>query len=53
MASIWEKDNSILAGNLNSGRGYLITAVLCSYIVQLDFNLAEFLSQPVAQVDYY
>jgi hypothetical protein len=21
--------------------------------VQLDFNLAEFLSQPVAQVDYY
>ena len=25
--SIWEKDNSILAGNLNSGRSYLITAV--------------------------
>ena len=31
MASIWEKDISILAGNLNSGRSYLqITAVLNS-----------------------
>ena len=28
MASILEKDISILAGNLNSGRSYLITAVL-------------------------
>ena len=27
MASIYEKDISILAGNLNSGRSYLITAV--------------------------
>ena len=27
MASIWEKANSILAGNLNSGRTYLIIAV--------------------------
>ena len=27
MASIWEKAISILAGNLNSGRSYLITAV--------------------------
>ena len=27
MASIWEKAISILAGNLNSGRTYLITAV--------------------------
>jgi hypothetical protein len=28
MASIWEKASSILAGNLNSGCSYLITAVL-------------------------
>ena len=28
MASIWEKVISILAGNLNSGRSYFITAVL-------------------------
>ena len=28
MASIWEKAISILAENLNSGRSYLITAVL-------------------------
>ena len=28
MASIWEKSISILAGNLNPGRNYLITAVL-------------------------
>ena len=28
MASIWEKAISIFAGNLNSGRSYLITAVL-------------------------
>ena len=28
MASIWEKAISILAGNLNSSRSYLITAVL-------------------------
>ena len=27
MASIWEKAISILSGNLNSGRSYLITAV--------------------------
>ena len=27
MASTWEKAISILAGNLNSGRSYLITAV--------------------------
>ena len=27
MASIWEKAISILAGNLNSGPSYLITAV--------------------------
>ena len=27
MASIWEKAISIVDGNLNSGRGYLITAV--------------------------
>ena len=27
MASIWEKAISILAGNLNSGRSYLITTV--------------------------
>ena len=27
MASIWEKNISILRGNLNSGRSYLITAV--------------------------
>ena len=27
MASIWEKAISILEGNLNSGRSYLITAV--------------------------
>ena len=27
LASIWEKAISICAGNLNSGRGYLITAV--------------------------
>ena len=27
MARIWEKAISILAGNLNSGRSYLITAV--------------------------
>ena len=28
MASIWEKAISILAGNLNSSRSYLITAAL-------------------------
>ena len=28
MAGIWEKAISIFAGNLNSGCGYLITAVL-------------------------
>ena len=28
MTSIWEKANSILAGKLNSGRSYLITAVI-------------------------
>ena len=28
MAIIWEKVISILAGNLNSGRSYLITAVV-------------------------
>jgi hypothetical protein len=27
MANIWEKAISILAGNLNSGRSYLITPV--------------------------
>ena len=27
MASVWEKDISILAGNLNSGRSYLTIAV--------------------------
>ena len=31
MASIWEKDISILAGNLNPGRSYFITAVLNLY----------------------
>ena len=31
MASIWEKAISILAGNLNSGRSYLITAVWKSW----------------------
>ena len=31
MASIWEKAISILAGNLNSGRRYLITAVTLIY----------------------
>ena len=30
MANIWGKDILILAGNLNSGRSYLITAVLIS-----------------------
>ena len=29
MANIWEKAISILAGNLNSGRSYHITTVLC------------------------
>ena len=32
MASIWEKAISNLAGNLNSGRSYLITAVIDRYI---------------------
>ena len=36
MASIWEKAISILAGNLNSGRSYLIRAVRTTDIV---FNL--------------
>ena len=31
MASFWEKAISILAGNLNSGRSYLITAVLTAH----------------------
>ena len=31
MANIWEKAISILPGNLNSGRSYLITAVKKSF----------------------
>ena len=34
MASIWEKAISILAGNLNSGGSYVITAVDVAFIVQ-------------------
>ena len=30
MANIWEKAKSILAGNLNSGLSYLITAAFLS-----------------------
>ena len=33
MASIWEKDISILAENLNSGGSYLITAVTVLYFI--------------------
>ena len=33
MANIWEKAISILAGNLNSGRSYLITTVVKTYLV--------------------
>ena len=33
MTSIWKKGISILAGNLNSGRSYLITAVIGKQIV--------------------
>ena len=36
MASIWEEAISILAGNLNSGRSYLITAVRNMYVKLLD-----------------
>ena len=38
MASIWEKAISILAGKLNSGRSYLITAVP-TYICYLDVDI--------------
>ena len=31
MASIWEKDISILAGNLNSGHSYPTTTVMLAY----------------------
>ena len=34
MAWIWEKAISILAGNLNSGRNYLIAAVMFSLMYQ-------------------
>ena len=33
MANIWERDISILAGNLNLGRSYLITAVWVQQII--------------------
>ena len=33
MANIWEKAISILAGNLNLGRSYLITTVFISIYV--------------------
>ena len=36
MASIWEKAISILAGNLNSGRSYLITTV--NLLFGMDFT---------------
>ena len=32
MANIWEKAISILAGNLNLGRSYLITTVVKIYV---------------------
>ena len=35
MANIWEKAISILAGNLNLGRSYLIVILLQLYLVQL------------------
>ena len=35
MASIWEKDISILAGKLNSGRSYLITAIYYKYSITI------------------
>ena len=45
IASIWEKAISILAGNLNSGRSYLITAVqnkfLFSFIFLTDNNASS------------
>ena len=46
MASIWGKDISILAGNLNSGRSYLITAVqvICSQVIQTLPRLREDIS---------
>ena len=36
MATIWEKAISILAGNLNSGRSYLITAVPCHLEIEAE-----------------
>ena len=56
MTSIWEKAISILAGNLNSGRSYLITAVietkdllgLCYSLLKK--NLAETYSELVLYV---
>ena len=38
MANIWEKAFSILAGNLNSGLSYLITAVSMRSVIYLIFN---------------
>ena len=45
VASIWEKAISILAGNLNSGRSYLITAVtyrICSLPGQFTKKTKEY-----------
>ena len=38
MAKIWEKAVLILAGNLNSGLSYLITTVICTYLVKTQVN---------------
>ena len=35
MASIWEKAISVLAGKLNSGRSYLITAIYYKYSITI------------------
>ena len=41
IANIWEKVISILAGNLNSGRSYLITAVYLMYAVYILYVIIE------------
>ena len=41
MASTWEKAISILAGNLNSGRSYLITAVKTAHCATSLFSLPK------------
>ena len=41
MAKIWEKVESILAGNLNSGLSYLITTVTCDKSLEINVSIMK------------